>query len=152
MMKFSVRPAQLEDLNTLVTFTRMEALHAEGIELNPEMMRKGVKAALDDSTIARYWVLENDDGEIIGSVSVVKEWSNWNAGFYWWVQSMFIAPEYRAQKLMSHLIETVRETAKKENALDIRLLVHQDNRRAQKAYRREGFSNAPYEIMILGLE
>lgn len=151
-MRFSVREAHLDDLDTLVTFTISEARHAEGIETNPGTVRKGVKAALDDPSIAMYWVLEDQEGEIIGNVSVVKEWSNWNAGFFWWVQSMFIAPEYRGQKLMSHLIEAVREAAIKENALDVRLLVHQENRRAQKAYLKEGFSNTPYEIMIMNLE
>jgi GNAT superfamily N-acetyltransferase len=152
MMRFSVREAHLDDLDNLVTFTLSEARHAEGKELNPDIVRKGVEVALVDPSIARYWVLENQERETIGSISVVKEWSNWNAGYYWWIQSMFITADYRGQKLMGHLMEAVQKTAKKENALDIRLLVHQDNHRAQKAYLKEGFSNAPYKIMIMNLE
>jgi GNAT superfamily N-acetyltransferase len=151
-MEFTVRNARLDDLDALVAFTITEAQDAEGKELKRETVRKGVEAALDDPSIARYWVLENQEGEAVGNISIVREWSNWSAGYFWWVQSMFIAPEYRGRKLMGRLIEAVRKAAKDENALDIRLLVHQENHRAQKAYRREGFSNAPYEIMNMNLE
>ena len=148
-MNFSVRAAKHDDLDTLIEFTLEEANHAEGIDKYPDTVRKGIEAALDDPSLARYWVLENQDGELLGSVSVLKEWSNWNAGHYWWIQSMFITPEYRGKRLMKHLMDKVREVANSENALDIRLHVHQDNLRAKKAYLREGFTNAPYEIMTM---
>lgn len=151
-MEFTVRTAHLDDLDTLVTFTITEARHAEGKELHPGKVRKGVKTALDDPSIARYWVLENQEGEAIGNISIVREWSNWGAGYFWWIQSMFIQPEYRGQKLMGKLIDAVRESAKDENALDIRLLVHQDNHRAQKAYLRDGFTPAPYKFMTAKLD
>jgi GNAT superfamily N-acetyltransferase len=152
MMGFTVRTARLADLDALVAFTLLEARHAEGIEKSPDIVREGAKVALDDPSIARYWILENQEGEVIGNISIVREWSNWNAGYYWRIQSMFIAPEYRGRKLMGYLIEAVRKAAKSENALDIRLLVHQDNHRAQKAYYRWGFSNGPYDFMILILD
>jgi len=152
MRKFTVRTAHLGDLDALVAFTITEAQDAEDKELNHETVRKGVKAALVDPSIASYWVLENQEGEAIGHISIVKEWSNWSAGYFWWIQSMFIHPKYRGQKLMGRLIEAMRKAAKAENALDIRLLVHQDNHRAQKAYRREGFSNGPYEFMTMKLD
>jgi GNAT superfamily N-acetyltransferase len=151
-MRFSVREAYLNDLDVLVTFTLSEARHAEGKELERETVQQGVEAALIDPSIAKYWVLENQEGEAIGHISIVREWSNWSAGYFWWVQSMFIQPEYRGQKLMGRLTEAVQKAAKAENALDIRLLVHQDNHRAQKAYLREGFTPAPYKFMTMKLD
>ncbi|MGD8456614.1 MAG: hypothetical protein PVF83_09540 [Anaerolineales bacterium] len=82
-MEFTVRTAHLNDLDTLVTFTLLEARHAEGKEIDPDKVRKGVEVALVDPSITRYWMLENQDGESIGSISVVNEWSNWYAGYYW---------------------------------------------------------------------
>ncbi|MGD8456615.1 MAG: GNAT family N-acetyltransferase [Anaerolineales bacterium] len=61
-------------------------------------------------------------------------------------------PDYRGQKLMGKLIEAVRKAVKEENALDIRLLVYQDNPSAKKAYLREGFSNAHYEFMTMKID
>jgi GNAT superfamily N-acetyltransferase len=150
-MNFFVRIANIDDLDTLVSFTLAEAKEAEGIKKSSVIVRKGIKAALENPTIARYWVLENHERETIGSVSVVKEWSDWHAGYYWWIQSMFIRPEYRGQKLMRLLLDKVREAARKEEAIDIRLYVHKDNIRAIKAYSREGFSVSPYQIMRMDL-
>jgi len=151
-MNFTVKTARMDDLDTLVSFALAEAKDAEGITKPPELVRKGIQAALENPAIARYWVLENPERQVIGNISVLKEWSNWNAGYYWWIQSMYIRPEYRGKNGMKWLVDQVRETAIRENALEIRLYVHQDNLRARKAYQRAGFSKLPYEIMAMELE
>jgi GNAT superfamily N-acetyltransferase len=151
MKNHTVRSAGIDDLDTLVSFTLAEALEAEGSNKSSERVHEGIKTALADPAIASYWVLENSDGELIGSVSVVKEWSDWHAGFYWWIQSMFIQPEYRGQQLMSLLLDKVRQEAEDEDALEVRLYVHNDNFRAIRAYEREGFSISPYKIMVMPL-
>ena len=148
---FTVRKAESTDLARLVAFTLAEARDAEGIELSPETVRKGVQRGLENPKIAQYWIMEDHQGNPIGSVSVVKEWSDWRAGYYWWIQSMFILPEFRGQGLMETLLGEVRERARAEGALDMRLYVHQGNMRAIKAYQRVGFSVTPYQIMITDL-
>ena len=40
-------------------------------------------------------MLEDENGKVVESVSVVKEWRDWNGGYYWGIQSMFIAADYR---------------------------------------------------------
>ncbi len=148
-MPFSVRTANINDLDRLVSFTIAEANEAEGLDKSADVVKEGIKVGLEDPTVARYWVLENDQSEVIGSVSVVKEWSDWHAGYYWWIQSMFIQPEYRGQGLMTLLLDAVKARAKIENALEIRLYVHKENVRAIKAYQRAGFSDLPYQIMAM---
>ena len=148
-MTFSVRGATLEDLETLVSFTLAEAWEAEGIEGSAERVRDGVKTGLKDPAVAAYWVLEGRDEGIVGSISAVTEWSDWNAGYYWWIQSLFIEPQFRGRDLMTLLIDAVREQARREKALALRLYVHQDNERAIRAYQRQGFTEAPYQIMVM---
>jgi GNAT superfamily N-acetyltransferase len=150
-MTFSVRQARIDDLETLVSFTTWEAREAEGLEINENIIREGIRAGIENPAMATYWVLESEDCEIVGSVSVVKEWSDWNAAYYHWIQSMFIVEEYRGQGLMRVLVDAVRSQARKENGLEIRLYVHKDNKRARKAYRRDGFSDAPYQVMTMKL-
>ena len=144
-----VREATLDDLDRLVAFILAEAEEAEGAAKTPDTVRRGIQLGLENSAVARYWVLENPAQGVIGSVSVVKEWSDWHAAYYWWIQSMFIAPEYRRRGLMSKLLDAVRSAARAENALDLRLYVHADNERAIRAYRRAGFIESPYQIMSL---
>ena len=151
MTDYVIRRAIITDLSRLVEFTLSEAKEAEGISLNRERARKGIQAALEDESVAVYWVLQTRPDEIAGNISVVKEWSNWKAGYYWWIQSLYIKPEHRGRGLTKRLIQTVRESAKQSRALDLRLYVHKNNERAMKAYVRAGFVHADYRIMRSGI-
>ena len=146
-MTYIVRSAKDKDLESLVPFTIAEAREAEGAELDPFIIRRGVEAGLRNRSTAMYWVVESKQGRIVASTSVVREWSDWRAGFYWWIQSMYVAPEHRGRGLAEVLIEAVSDEAQKSGAVDLRLYVHQENVRAIQAYRRCGFSNLPYRIM-----
>lgn len=150
-MKFSIRPAREDDLDTLVAFSLREAVEAEDRQLDEEMVRKGTRAGLENPGIARYWVLEEAEAGRIGSISVFREWSDWNNGYYIWIQSMFIQPEFRGQGLMHLLLEAVFEYTRDEHALELRLYVHEDNRHAIRAYRRTGFVDTPYRMMSMEL-
>lgn len=144
-----VRRAKLTDLEKLVEFTLSEANEAEGLSKNSEMAREGIRAALGDDSVAIYWVLQDSDNEVVGNISVVKEWSNWNAGYYWWIQSLYIKPEHRGRGYMRKLIQTVKESARQYKGLDLRLYVHKNNKRAISAYLRTGFVDSDYRIMTM---
>ncbi len=146
-MGFIIRRAGLSDLEQLVEFTLSEAKEAEGRGQDKERARLGILAALEDESVAAYWVIETAADEIVGNISVVKEWSNWSAGYYWWIQSLYIQPEHRGRGLMERLIQTVKESAREGQALGLRLYVHKNNNRAIKAYIRCGFADSDYRIM-----
>lgn len=148
-MGFRVRDAAPSDLERLVDYALAEAADSEGAEKDRERVRRGVGMGLEHPDVARYWVLEDDAGEVIGSTSVVREWSDWNAGDYWWVQSMYLEPWYRGRELMGLLLDEVRRAAGEAHALELRLYVHRDNTPALHAYRRFGFLESEYRIMHL---
>jgi hypothetical protein len=80
----NIRKATLEDLSTLVRFTAQEAEEAEGSIKNIKRLELGIRAALEDHSIAIYWVLADEADKPIGSISALREWSDWNAAYYWW--------------------------------------------------------------------
>jgi GNAT superfamily N-acetyltransferase len=147
--RMHVRRADLGDLPRLIEFTLQEAREAEGASKAPDTLEKGIRVALEDEAIALYWVLVDDSAQLIGSVSVVREWSDWNAGFYWWIQSMYVAPDQRGNGCMRRLLGAVVEELERQQGLELRLYVHQDNKRARSAYEKSGFENSPYDIMVL---
>ena len=147
-----VRAASIDDLQTIVGFIAEEAREAEDRAQSLDTLERGIGAALDDPSIARYWLLVDDADVACGCTSVVKEWSDWNAGYYWWIQSMYIVPEKRGQGLMTKLLDAVVEEMERQGGLELRLYVHQDNKRAIRAYEKAGFKPSPYEIMVLGNE
>ena len=147
----SVRKATIADLMTLVEFTSQEAEEAEEAEGSAKdlmILENGVKAALEDNSVAMYWVLIDELNVPIGSVSALKEWSDWNAGYYWWIQSMYIVPEQRGQGHMSKLLDAVEKEMKNQNGLELRLYVHQHNDKAIRAYEKASFEKSPYKIMV----
>jgi len=146
-MDYGIRRAGLGDLEQLVKFTLSEAEEAEGRRLDVASARRGIRTALEDESVAAYWVIEAAPGGVAGNISVVKEWSNWSAGYFWWIQSLYIKPEHRGRGLLEKLIQIVKESARESGALELRLYVHHDNSRAIKAYERCGFRAADYRLM-----
>jgi len=146
-MDLSIRQATIGDLDELVRFTCEEAREAEGLEKIPETLRRGIAAALADNTKAMYWVAVTEQGRLIASVSALKEWSDWNAGYYWWIQSMYVKPSARGQGSIGLLIDAVSAEMKSQGGLELRLYVHQTNTRAIRAYEKLGFRMTPYDIM-----
>ncbi|MBN1222403.1 MAG: GNAT family N-acetyltransferase [Candidatus Aminicenantes bacterium] len=150
-LNFRVRRAESSDLEQLISFTAHEFREAEGNAEAPDTISHGVRTALEDDSLGMYWVLVKDDSQVIGNVSVIKEWSDWLAGYYWWIQSMYIQPNYRGIGLMEKLLDAVKAAARDEAVLKLRLYVHKMNARAITAYRKSGFFDADYQIMRMKL-
>ena len=100
----------------------------------------------------KYWVAETALAEVVASTSLVREWSNFHGGWYWWVQSLFIVPEHRGQGLVDRMLDRLSREAAEAGALDLRLYAHESNARAGHAYVRCGFRRAPYTMMIRALK
>ena len=150
-MTLHIRKATSADLKSLVSFAVAEAKEAEGVKKDSEQVRRGITTALNDDSIAMYWVLEKKSTGVIGSVSIVKEWSDWNSGFYWWIQNMYLLPEFRGKGFMQRLIQALKDAAQDEDALELRLYVHKNNAQAISAYQKVGFFDADYRIMTMSL-
>jgi len=144
---YSIREATHADLETIVGFTVREADEAEGVELSGDEVRRGVRGGLEDPGLARYWVAESPEGDVVAATSVVTEWSNFHGGEYWWIQSLFIVPEHRGRGLVERVMDFLADAARTAGALDLRLQVHQSNQRALRAYQRCGFTAAHSIIM-----
>lgn len=148
-MNAQIRKAVMNDIDSLIEFSVEEAKEAEGLNKVSETLRAGITAALNDSSKATYWVIVDENDRPFGNVSALKEWSDWNAGYYWWIQSMFLSPRYRGKGYLKLLINAVKSEMKRENGLELRLYVHKNNKVAIRAYEKVGFVSSNYDVMIL---
>ena len=71
-------------------------LNCSGCVLDKEKVTKGVTAAMQDDSKGIYWVAKFE-GRTIGSLMITQEWSDWNNEWYWWIQSVYVIPEFRKQ-------------------------------------------------------
>ncbi|MER5788121.1 GNAT family N-acetyltransferase [Streptomyces sp. NPDC001980] len=95
---------------------------------------------------ARQFIAVAADGEWAGAVTVLIEeagTTDW-AGFpverrQGHVVGVFVRPEHRGNGLIKSLFDAGVAWARERGAERVRLLVHEDNSRAQGAYRKVGF-------------
>jgi GNAT superfamily N-acetyltransferase len=145
-MDWSTRLASHEDLDILVSFTRAEAQSAEGRNLGDHVVRGAIELALGaPESKAQYIVVEGPEG-VVGHCSVFKEWSDWLAAPYLWIQSMYVDPPHRGKGAMGALLQAVDDHARSSGAPEVRIYVHRDNTRGERAWEREGFEPAPYKM------
>lgn len=142
-----VRRGTITDLEVIVDFTAEEAREAEGRSPERQSLERGIATALENDLVAEYWLLLDDDDTPCGCTSVIREWSDWNAGYYWWIQSMYITPAYRGKGHLGTLLGAVLDAARAENGLELRLYVHKENRNAVHAYEKAGFGESQYLML-----
>lgn len=139
----NIRLAQAAETDDLVEFNQAMALETEGKHLDPEVLKAGVAAVFDDDEKGFYVVAENN-GRIVGGLMVTYEWSDWRNSWVWWIQSVYIRPEARGQRIYSRLYDFVKERAVAEKAFGIRLYVENTNHHAQLVYEKVGMVPSHY--------
>ena len=129
-VEVEVLKAESGDVFILVEFNLEMARETEAKVLDPEVLLAGVKG-----------------DQVVGSLMVTKEWSDWRNGDFWWVQSVYVLPDFRKQGVFGKLYKKVREMALAEKGVcGCRLYVERDNVTAQSAYERRGFLETHYRL------
>lgn len=142
-INFVVSRGEVCDIDTIVQFQAEMAMESEGCVLDKEKVTKGVTAAMLDDSKGIYWVAKYE-GRTIGSLMITREWSDWNNEWYWWIQSVYVTPEYRKQGVYKAMYQKVKDAAKENNVSQIRLYADKTNLSAQKAYQSLGMHKSHY--------
>lgn len=139
-----IRTAIMADVEALVQFNQAMAKETEGKRLDNAVLKAGVTALLENTARGFYLVAE-DQGEIMGSLMVTYEWSDWRNANFWWVQSVYIVPEHRRKGIYSALYGEVNTLAQNnDNVCGYRLYVEKDNLIAQSTYEKLGMAQTHY--------
>jgi GNAT superfamily N-acetyltransferase len=143
------RPATLADLPTLVDFNARLALETEHKVLDRDALVRGCRAVLEDPARGFYTVAERD-GALVGQCLVTFEWSDWRAGWLWWIGSVYVPAAARRSGVWSALHRHLLERARAQgDVIGIRLYVERENRVARATYERLGMTDAGYDILEL---
>jgi GNAT superfamily N-acetyltransferase len=141
-----VREGRLNDWERIVEFEVRMAEETEGLALDKDVVTKGVRGVFEKPARGTYWVAE-EDGEIVGVLLAIPEWSDWRNGTVLWIHSLYVVPEARERGVFTQLYEHLRKHVEQQPGLmGLRLYVDKKNMRAQKVYERLGMSKAHYEL------
>jgi GNAT superfamily N-acetyltransferase len=146
MNDVTYRAARAGDIEAMVEFQRLMAEETEGLTLDTGRVRKGIEIAMNDPSLARYFIAEKD-GRAVGMLMITFEWSDWRAAMVWWIQSVYVIGEARKQGIYAGLYNHVKEIVKNDPSLGgIRLYVDKRNTPAQQVYARLGMNGDHYQV------
>ncbi len=147
----SVRMGNANDAPKIAKFTAAIAAETESVQLDPDTVLGGVTNAFASSKYGFYAVAEYNM-QIVGCLMVTYEWSDWRNGVQWWLQSVYVDPNFRRQGVFSKLYRYVIDLAKKErNVCGVRLYVDRNNAKAIATYNSLGMQETNYLMLEIPL-
>lgn len=143
---YKVKEAKSDHSQIISDFQVLMALETENVHLEKEIVLKGVSAVFENTELGKYFIVETKN-EIVASLLITYEWSDWRNTKIWWIQSVYVVPEHRRKgifKLMySHIKQIVENT---DHIGGIRLYVDKTNVSAQKTYDNAGMNGEHYQL------
>ena len=141
-----IRLANEADVQYIVTFQIDMAKETEGVELVPEVIKKGVLAVHRDPAKGKY-IVAVDNERVVGSLMLTPEWSDWRNCWVMWIQSVYILPEFREIGVFKSMYNYVLEDlAKSDEISGLRLYVDRRNLTAIQVYKKMGMDGNHYQL------
>ncbi len=141
-----IRQATEHDLPRLIGFQQSMARETEGLTLDEAVLRAGLQALFADTSKGQYYVAE-DEGNVVGCLMTTYEWSDWRNGTVLWIQSVYIAPDYRGRGVYRQLYAHLQQQVLSQPGFrGIRLYVDKTNKAAQRVYEKLGMNGEHYQM------
>jgi GNAT superfamily N-acetyltransferase len=146
MPTISYRAANRGDTERIIDFQIAMARETESIDLDRDTCTRGVREVFERSSLGQYFVGEQD-GDVICSLLITYEWSDWRDGVVWWIQSVYVRPEARQKRVYAGLYQHIKELVGNDPEIcGIRLYVDRRNTGAQQVYTRLGMNGEHYQV------
>ena len=121
-------------------------METEERHLDPDTVSRGVSMLLNNPGRGQYLIAESE-GRPVGQCMITYEWSDWRCGDFWWIQSVYIEPEFRRTGVFTAMYNHIMKMAEFSNLVaGVRLYVEKDNIPAQQTYQKLGLNPAPYTM------
>ncbi|MBP2146681.1 ribosomal protein S18 acetylase RimI-like enzyme [Methanofollis sp. W23] len=148
----ALRPARQADARVIADYNIAMALETEGKVLDAGIVQKGVDAVLADQAKG-FYLLAESGGRVVGQAMVTFEWSDWRDGVFWWLESVYVLPDFRRRGVFAGLFRALEAGARaRPEVVGLRLYVDQENKVAQETYRHLGMATSNYALFELEFE
>ena len=136
----------MADTSVIAASNAAMALETENLQLDSVRLLAGVHAVFNDPAKGFYLIAEQD-GEVVGQLMTTYEWSDWRNGVFWWVQSVYVRPRARGRGVYRGLYsELLRRARERGDVCGLRLYVEGHNEAAKLTYAKLGMSATVYEM------
>ena len=160
MSDISARRAKPADTERIAAFQHAMALETEGKTLDPETLRQGIAAVFQDARKGFYIVAvangnaggADDAAQVVGSLLITYEWSDWRNATFWWIQSVYVHPAWRRMGVYRSMYAYVLDAVNtRKDICGIRLYVERANAIAQQTYANLGMRKSHYDLYEIDL-
>ena len=140
-----IREAEKFDIPVIAKFNQALAKETEDIQLDSETLASGISNALNREEC--HYFLAELNGKVVGQTMITYEWSDWRNGIMWWIQSVFVSPEYRGKGIFRSIFYHVEQLAKKHpDVKTLRLYVMKNNLPGKNTYEALGMMDSDYVV------
>ena len=151
-MKLNIRDAEVGDADLIADWQVAMAAETEERSLDRARVGRGVSRCLADPGKGRYLIAELE-GRPVGSLLLTTEWSDWRDGWFWWIQSVYLAPAARGRGVYRALQERVVAEARADpDVRGVRLYVELENEHARAVYTALGLGETSYRLHELDFD
>ena len=141
-----IREGKLSDSENIVELQLRMAQETEGLQLDRNVVSKGVRGVFEEPARGTYWVAE-EKGKVLGVLLAISEWSDWRNATVLWTHSLYVIPEARGQGVFKKLYLNLEKQVQQSPELaGLRLYVDKQNKSAQKVYEKLGMNKHHYEL------
>lgn len=141
-----VQKAIRENIPYIIEFQKQMALETENLTLGDQKISQGVKAVFNDPEKG-FYIVSTSKSEVVASMMITPEWSDWRNGYFLWIQSLYVIPEFRKKGIFRKMYEYVKQTViESENYLGLRLYVEENNKSAMDVYTNVGMKGSHYKM------
>lgn len=145
-MNLIIREASLGDAKTIIDYQIKMAWETEKLNLDRAIVEKGVISVFNDPNKGTYFVAEGD-GNVIASLLITFEWSDWRSATVWWIQSVYVMEDFRGKGVFKKMYHFLSEKVKRIPSLaGLRLYVEKQNSSAQGVYEKLGMNGSHYQM------
>ncbi|WP_306641311.1 GNAT family N-acetyltransferase [Sanyastnella coralliicola] len=144
----NIRPAQPQDLSALIELCELHAIYEEA-DYDRNGKAEALKKHLFSDNPTLFCVVVEQENELIGYCSYMKQFSTWDAGFYVYMDCLFLKEGTRSQGIGAQLIAHVKKEARSLGCDLIQWQTPDFNTRAIKFYDREGATRKTKERCYL---
>ncbi|MGD8412763.1 MAG: GNAT family N-acetyltransferase [Candidatus Latescibacterota bacterium] len=142
-----VRDARPGDIQFIADCNYRLAEETEDKTLDRELLVQGIRRGLANGGLCRYFVAEVE-GRPVGTTMLTYELTDWRDGVIWWLQSVYVLPEFRNKGVFRSVYHHIEELARgRSEVRGLRLYVRRDNDRAIQTYRALGMVDAGYDVL-----
>lgn len=141
-----VRIATRDDAGDIAQFNVLFAKETINKNLSLALTTEGVHQVFSKFNNGFYLIAELE-GKIVGLTMITREWSDWNNGAFYCIQSIFVTDKEHEKEIHDALFEKAKNLAQEHyDVCGVRLFVHKDDKETQKMYEDLGLQKTEYRL------